>query len=73
MGGVSRHQMFAEWEEDDSHWREEQGDIYTRRSLCWKPFNAYLRRVFGGKYFVLALFQVGLTAAFAHNTASGNT
>ena len=73
MGGVSRHQMFEEWLEDDSHWREEQADVYTRKASYWKPFNSYLKRVFGGKHFVLALFQVGLTTAFAHNTASGNT
>ena len=72
MGGVSRRQMFEDWYEDDRHWREEQSEIYTRKAHCWKPFNAYLKRMFGGKHFVLALFQVGLTAAFAHNTASGD-
>ncbi len=55
-----RH-MFAEWYADDKHWREDQMDIYTRGAHFWKPFNAYLKRVFGGKHLVLALFQVGLS------------
>jgi hypothetical protein len=72
MGGVSRHLMFDKWCDDQSHWREEQKLIYKREAHKWKPFNAYLKRVFGGKHFVLAIFQIGLTPAFAHNAAFGN-
>ncbi len=53
--------MFDQWLADDSHWREEQGAIYRRRADYWKPFNAYTKRVYGGKHIVHAFFQVGLS------------
>ncbi len=53
--------MFDQWLADDRHWREEQGAIYRRRADYWKPFNAYTKRVYGGKHFVHAIFQVGLS------------
>ncbi len=53
--------MFEQWLADDSHWRQEQGAIYTRRADYWKPFNAYTKRVHGGKHFVLAIFRMGLS------------
>ena len=52
--------MFDQWLADDSHWREEQGAIYRRRADYWKPFDAYTKRVYGGKHIVYAFFQVSL-------------
>ncbi len=53
--------MFDQWLADGSHWREEQRAIYRCRGDCWKSFNAYTKRVYGGKHFVHAIFQVGLS------------
>jgi len=53
--------MFEQWLADDSHWRQEQGAIYRRRADYWKPFNAYTKRVYGGKHVVHAFFPVGLS------------
>ena len=53
--------MFEQWLADDGHWREEQEAIYRRRAHYWSPFHAYIKRVYGGKYFVPAIFQVGLS------------
>ncbi len=53
--------FFQQWVDDPSHWRDEQFLLYPNRSLKWKPFNAHVQRVYGGKKFVIAIFQHGLS------------
>ena len=54
------HYMFDKWCQFEAGWRADQRHLYTNPASKWKPFRAYLQRVYGGKHLVLAFFQVGL-------------
>ncbi len=61
------HYMFDKWCECEAGCRADQRHLYTNPASKWKPFRAYLQRVYGGKHLVLAFFQVGLAWRHAHD------